>query len=70
MKPKIRKPMPPPTEIHKPKVSYRRQANREAEADALASHVCPACGCLMIEDRCKLGCKNCGFFHDCGDGMI
>ena len=29
--------------------------------------ICEICGCLMIEQKCKITCPNCGFTRDCSD---
>lgn len=30
-------------------------------------HTCERCGERMIEQKCKILCKNCGFYRDCSD---
>ncbi len=29
--------------------------------------ICEACGNEMLEDKCKLKCKRCGYFRSCSD---
>ena len=30
-------------------------------------HHCERCGTRMEEQKCKIMCKNCGFYRDCAD---
>ena len=30
-------------------------------------HHCERCGARMEEQKCKIICKNCGFYRDCAD---
>jgi hypothetical protein len=33
------------------------------------SYVCLGCGAPMLELGCKLRCRACGYFEDCGNGL-
>jgi len=30
-------------------------------------HYCERCGARMEEQKCKILCRNCGFYRDCAD---
>ena len=32
-------------------------------------YVCLGCGAPMIEIGCKIRCRGCGYFEDCGGGL-
>jgi hypothetical protein len=54
-------PVPEFQAIH-PIKDHREQAPTEN-----ASVYCPTCGSRMKESRCKLVCKECGFYLSCAD---
>ena len=33
------------------------------------SYVCLGCGAPMVEIACKMRCRACGYFEDCGNGL-
>lgn len=43
---------------------------RHANApDTQPAHVCLGCGAPMLEVGCKIRCRSCGYFEDCGNGL-
>lgn len=36
----------------------------------IVRRMCPSCSSSMVEQACKLKCVKCGYFEDCGDGML
>jgi hypothetical protein len=41
--------------------------SERAEKDRF--YVCLGCGAPMIEIGCKIRCRGCGYFEDCGGGL-
>ncbi len=54
------------TEETKKKTS-EAAAHTPASAAPNAMQYCPTCGAKLKESRCKLVCKECGFFLSCSD---
>jgi len=40
-----------------------------AAATGTRPYVCLGCGAPMIEIGCKIRCRACGYFEDCGGGL-
>lgn len=38
-------------------------------ADRARPYVCLGCGAAMVEIGCKVRCRSCGYFEDCGGGL-
>jgi hypothetical protein len=47
------------------------QADARADRghDGGRPYVCLGCGAPMIEIGCKIRCRGCGYFEDCGGGL-
>jgi len=50
-----------------PDTPGNREETKPAAAAPDPSSYCPNCGTQMRESRCKMVCKNCGFFLSCSD---
>jgi hypothetical protein len=58
-----------PTEPSQPANSPEPEAGADACPIATEHHsvFCPTCSSRLIESRCKLICRTCGYFLNCAD---